>query len=743
MSEVEFLDVDAIDAGGRPVVSVLFDPDALDAAYAELDARWDAGEAASHPQMAAAARTMDLAWAHRDWDAVHALCAPSFVYHDHRLLGWGTLPDAAAWVRTQRALVDLAPDVRIRRDHVRMCDRGCMVQLLQQGTRDGGAFERAFTYVAELDDAGRYRRYDVYDTDRFDEAKARFDEIAANAATAATPAPRFPNAATRAMDRGHDAFEARDWNAFAALLAPDFRSFDRRALLQLETDREQWLASYRQIVEMTSGRPLQEVLATRGERLVLARSHWQGAAGDIGPSAIDWLLIIELDARGDHRAVVAFDPDDLDAAYTELDARYDAGEGAATTGAPACLPQFARLVARRDWDALAATFASTVVAHDHRLVSWGTLEGPVEYSRALRTLVDLAPDVRLRVHHLRASAGGELFEAAWQGTRDGGPFEIPVVGVVELDAERKQRRFDLYDVDKLEQARARFAAIATSVLPNPLRIPPNAATRAVESIWSYADAGDWGALRALVAPVAYEDRRRLLRVAGDGEVLLANIRQTWAMNLRPVPSVPTTFGERLALYHSVWRVTENEQVLSEAEGLGLWEVDGAGRVVAFVIFDSDGRRAALREAWARWAALDPVVAPWVELLNETTDRWNDRSSPSSPRFADDLIVEDHRRTGFGRIEGADAYSQSIVALWELAPDQRLELGWFWPAVDRDCALVSVRREGTLPDGGAFESDYLALFAVTGGRVTRLEFFEVDALDRALARFAELSDALAT
>ena len=107
---------------------------------------------------AAAARAMALAWARRDWDALHALCAPSFAYHDHRLLGWGTLPDAAAWVRAQRALVDLAPDVRIRRDHVRMCDRGCLLQLAAAGHPRRRRVRARFAYVAELDDAGRYRR---------------------------------------------------------------------------------------------------------------------------------------------------------------------------------------------------------------------------------------------------------------------------------------------------------------------------------------------------------------------------------------------------------------------------------------------------------------------------------------------------------------------------------------------------------------------------------------------------------
>jgi hypothetical protein len=85
----------------------------------------------------------------------------------------------------------------------------------------------------------------------------------------------------------------------------------------------------------------------------------------------------------------------------------------------------------------------------------------------------------------------------------------------------------------------------------------------------------------------------------------------------------------------------------------------------------------------------------------------------------------------------DAYGDSVVVLWELAPDQRLEIG-SWPAVDRHGFVVTARRVGTLTNGGAFESEYLWLGVGSAGRFTRSEFFEMADLDAALARFAELS-----
>ena len=91
----------------------------------------------------------------------------------------------------------------------------------------------------------------------------------------------------------------------------------------------------------------------------------------------------------------------------------------------------------------------------------------------------------------------------------------------------------------------------------------------------------------------------------------------------------------------------------------------------------------------------------------------------------------------GRIEGAAAFVGSLEALWELAPATGIEFGRFWPACDRHGAVTVMRRFGTLPDGGAFESEYLELFVGAQDRVTHLELFELEHLDAALARFEAL------
>src|SRR5262249_15939323 len=107
-------------------------------------------------------------------------------------------------------------------------------------------------------------------------------------------------------------------------------------------------------------------------------------------------------------------------------------------------------------------------------------------------------------------------------------------------------------------------------------------------------------------------------------------------------------------------------------------------------------------------------------------------------LAEDLVVEDRRRTGTRRLEGREAYVQSVVALWKLAPDSRLEGGRFWLAITPDGGVYAARRAGTVPGGGEVERDFLVVSLLKGGRTARLEYFEIDAVDAALARIEELA-----
>jgi ketosteroid isomerase-like protein len=80
---------------------------------------------------------------------------------------------------------------------------------------------------------------------------------------------------------------------------------------------------------------------------------------------------------------------------------------------------------------------------------------------------------------------------------------------------------------------------------------------------------------------------------------------------------------------------------------------------------------------------------------------------------------------------------TLVVLWELAPDIQVEPRSVL-ALERHGAVVVSRTFGTLSDGGgAFERYIASVVTFARGRLTRLEQFEIDAADAALARLAEL------
>jgi len=164
-----------------------------------------------------------------------------------------------------------------------------------------------------------------------------------------------------------------------------------------------------------------------------------------------------------------------------------------------------------------------------------------------------------------------------------------------------------------------------------------------------------------------------------------------------------------------------------------------GLFTASIALDADDPRAAQREAWARWVRIDPAVAPLIGPLGEILDASNtgDRARYRA-QLADDLVVEDHRRTGMGRVEGADAYLASVAAFGELVSSATAALGWHRPALAPHGALTVARITDTVAaSGGEFESVYLYLFTISRGRIARIELFELDALDAARARFEAL------
>jgi class 3 adenylate cyclase/tetratricopeptide (TPR) repeat protein len=552
------------------------------------------------------------------------------------------------------------------------------------------------------------------------EAPAGLDEVEASPAAA-----RFANLASRAVDAFARCWRERDWDGVVATFVPVHRMDDRRKLVRLQLSGEEYFASLRMVFAAQS-RWQFELLATRGERLALFRVEITSEVGDAGAALGELLWLVEVDAAGRRVLLVTFDPEDLDAAYAELDDRYQAGEAACDRRA-AVTRAFVAAFAARDWATMAGLLAPDIEVLDHRLLGWEPLRGREAYRHALEMLVDLAPDVRLRIDHVRVAGRGFLCVTRWLGTHEGGVFEAPSITVSEMDGVGRARRFDQYDIDQMDAAWTCVEAIAAGGSGDPLAtlVRPNAATAAIERVEEAFEARDWAGLLAACAPHAtIDDRRRRTLQPGSG-----------ALHVRR--RLIGAAGDRVDLERLRW-TGGSAGAGGEVEHLLLGQVDDAGRVVAAVLFDPDDWRTANREAWSRWLSSDAAAAAIAGPLARFVEACNEHDRAAIRRvLADDLAFVDHRLTGQGCIDGADAYMQSLEVIEELALDVQIDDAPFAIAVEPHGSVGVARIFGTLASGGAFESSRVNVAIVERDRICRLEVFELEDLPAALARFAAL------
>jgi hypothetical protein len=389
----------------------------------------------------------------------------------------------------------------------------------------------------------------------------------------------------------------------------------------------------------------------------------------------------------------------------------------------------------RDREGMMAVFADDVVVEDHRRTGFGRIEGAAAYVEAVAVLWDLAPD-----HHLDHGRFWPVVERhgfvathdRFGTLADGGAFESRGLSLCVADGGRITR-VELFELEDLDRARRRLAELR----PDPLCVPPNAATRAWDRWCDAVVAGSSDVIATLYHPsYRSDDRRPLLRLTTDRAGVLENDRLLMADGWRPARTLLATAGDRLALQRILWTTGEADG-RSEVEILQVSEVDGEGRFVSGVTFDVDDRAAASAELFERYAAsgADGAMPEALDIIRA----WN-AHDPERLRalLPVDFHLHDHRRTGVGRLQGRDAYVDSLAALWELSRDIRLEVLYFI-AVAPQARLYVSRWFGTNVEGGEFDAVYVCVGFRDGDR-GGLEIFELEDLDAARARFEALRDA---
>jgi class 3 adenylate cyclase/tetratricopeptide (TPR) repeat protein len=334
--EIEKIALLEVDANGRLRRAEAFTADRLGAAVARLYERCAEvlPDGPERTRAAATARSVAAMQGTLDLDRIATALAPSVESADYRILGTWAARGKEALLAHFRAVIELTENPALRDDDVLALTSGAaLVRRTHLGNdrTTGGRYERPYLVLQVFGADGLMSRWEHFDVDRDAEALARFDELVLSPPdelSVAPPAPPFPNAATRTVDALVCCFEARDWGAAVAKFAPTMRLIDRRRLTALDLEGGEFLANIRFVYDLPGIRWDREVLATRGERLALHRWRLRSDDGTGGFADAEYVAIAEVDSAGYQILSVAFELDDLDAAYAEIDARYAAGEAA-------------------------------------------------------------------------------------------------------------------------------------------------------------------------------------------------------------------------------------------------------------------------------------------------------------------------------------------------------------------------------------------------------------------------------
>lgn len=708
--QAESLCVTAIAADGRIATRVVFDPEDLDGALAELDARYIADEEAAHAYTWSLVTQAYAAFNRHEFPPG----TTDFVSFDHRRVIASAPEDMAQYVH---AVWELAPDAKayVERSH-RLSKRGAVVVAPAQGTSQEG-FDAEWREVHLLIfDGGLLSHFELFDETDVDAAVAKFDELTA-------PMPRLDNAATRGWRRFSEVYNRRDLDGFLAEHETTARYDDRRMGLRDEGPVGPEVGRALLFEASPSWRLEIEPIATRGEALALIRGRFRDIDEPDGPSAVEVLAVVEVSDRELLTYEVFFDPEDLDSALTELDARFLTGKGADETHIWTRVKQ---TYARFNRHELSPTTPEWVNI-DHRR---SMVPAPGEMREYVSAMWSVAPDVHTHIDSVhRLTSLGAVFTHAEVGTSDAGfDAEWREVTLLMFDGDLISR-CELYDENDLEAALSHFDELSV-----PARQLDNAATRAdVQAADGFNSRDLDGYLAAFAENAQYDDRRKGLRNAGpiDRELahgMLFTGALSWQVEIVPV----AIRGGHLALTRHICRDTGEAEQPVVAEVLALVETNDSDLICRSVLFDPDDVSAAVEELNDSY--LGDEAAQYGDTWSAVAQIYAGLNRQELPAWITDVVHLDHRTVV--TIDPNDL-AETLHAAWDLVPDLTMYVEGVHRLTEVG-AVVTNRSYGTSKEGFDAEWRMIQVLTVARGRIDHFELFDECDIDAALARLDELS-----
>ncbi len=743
---------------GRVCRTETFETDDVDAALARFE---ELGREEPVPRVLenAASRVHEL---HlelsrmKDWDGLAASIAEDVVIEDRRPgFAWRIEGRQSAVEHSRVATVDtsfLSEVLAIRGDRL-------VLSRLLSTTKD---FEVELLVLTEINEAGLQAATVMFETGDLDNAIAELDSrfatmVDAEGAGASVEDAQRPfdleNACTRACQRYLDAFNAHDWEGVVASLAEDVRTSDRRVGMRNEIrGRDEALKQYSMWSTDPAGAVLsQEILALRGERFALFSHSYSIGRPEF---EIEFLAVVAVDGQGRRVDVVYFDPDDIRAAFDELDDRYLASDESEPND-HVWIGLF-KAYNSRDWTAF-----KSLVTDDYRYIDHQPAgrddEGVDESIEYMQGLIDLVPDLYLASPQVLRRGGDLILGRAWIfGTDVNGSyieFEPTHLGVFR---DGKTARLESFPAHRFSDALARYDELRDEARDRPA-VLENSATRAIQGYLEAFGRREWAAMEAHFVPDALSDDRRsgVSMATSTREELVGQFRTVCEIaesltdelaapeevaSLRVTAEwIPIAIrGERLALIRlRVGTASHDPSKNLEAHVLNIYEVDETGLITASIGFDEGDLDSALTELNERYLADTnvPVSArvflKWCDAMNERDwEAFRDIHSASLERV-------DNRLEGMPPIFGRDEIVNFAQIGVELMPDSYSYIVSDYRVTERG-AVGLVRTTGTNEDGGRVDREFVAVCVLDDeGRIARIADFQIDEVDAAITCFEEL------
>jgi hypothetical protein len=195
-------------------------------------------------------------------------------------------------------------------------------------------------------------------------------------------------------------------------------------------------------------------VAIRGDRLALTHEVFRDIDDADRPITVELMTLTEVTDDELVSYTAFFDPDDIDAAFAELDTRYLAGEAAAHAHTWSVVAGAYAAFNRRELPATTSDWVNI----DHRR---GTAFAAGDVIPYIRSAWDVAPDINIYIEivHRLSSLGAVVTYAANGTSGDGFDAEWREITILTFEGDLLSR-CELFDEADIDAARARFEELS-------------------------------------------------------------------------------------------------------------------------------------------------------------------------------------------------------------------------------------------------------------------------------------------